>query len=152
MVSTVIDHNKTEASQKGIELNADLYKGTMPVKIELLKFQRVLENLISNSLKFTKQGGSIVLRTFVDGTKAMIEVEDDGIGIPAGLQSSVFDQFTRAKRQGLNGEQATGLGMSIAKVIVELHKGKIGIQSEEGKGTKCIIEIPMDVPHETKTE
>ncbi|MDV6235556.1 PAS domain-containing sensor histidine kinase [Leptospira ellisii] len=152
LVSTVIDHNKTEAAQKGIRLYANLLKDKIPVRIELLKFQRVLENLVSNSLKFTKEGGTIVLRTFVDGEKAVIEVEDDGIGIPAALQSSVFDQFTRAKRQGLNGEQATGLGMSIAKVIVELHKGKIGIQSEEGLGTKCIIEIPMDVQNETKTE
>lgn len=75
----------------------------------------------------------------------MIIVKDTGIGIPYGLQSSIFDQFTKARRQGLKGEETTGLGMFIVKVIVELHKGKISLESEEGLGTKFIVEIPLDV-------
>ncbi|RHX81388.1 hypothetical protein DLM77_04635 [Leptospira yasudae] len=144
LIQTLVKQNLPDAENKKIKLHAKMGTDPIPVQIELLKFQRVLENLISNSLKFTKEGGEILIHSYSQDKKAMIIVEDTGIGIPLGLQSAIFDQFTRAKRQGLKGEQTTGLGMSIVKVIVELHKGKISLESEEGIGTKFIIEIPLD--------
>ncbi|WP_279638492.1 PAS domain-containing sensor histidine kinase [Leptospira yasudae] len=145
LIQTLVKQNLPNAESKKIKLYAKMGTDPIPVQIELLKFQRVLENLISNSLKFTKEGGEILIHSYSQNKKAMIIVEDTGIGIPAGLQSAIFDQFTRAKRQGLKGEQTTGLGMSIVKVIVELHKGKISLESEEGLGTKFIVEIPLDI-------
>ncbi|WP_246846723.1 PAS domain-containing sensor histidine kinase [Leptospira barantonii] len=145
LIQSLVKQNLPEAESKKIKLFARMGTDPIPVQVELLKFQRVLENLISNSLKFTKEGGEISIHSYSQNKKAMIIVEDTGIGIPFGLQSAIFDQFTRAKRQGLKGEQTTGLGMSIVKVIVELHKGKISLESEEGIGTKFIIEIPLDL-------
>ncbi|TGL66733.1 PAS domain S-box protein [Leptospira kmetyi] len=145
LIQSLVKQNLPEAESKKIKLYARMETDPIPVQVELLKFQRVLENLISNSLKFTKEGGEISIHSYSQNKKAIIIVEDTGIGIPFGLQSAIFDQFTRAKRQGLKGEQTTGLGMSIVKVIVELHKGKISLESEEGIGTKFIIEIPLDL-------
>ncbi|WP_332460791.1 PAS domain-containing sensor histidine kinase [Leptospira ainazelensis] len=145
LVEALIKQNVNEAEKNGIKLYANLGTDPIHVQIEIPKFQRVLENLISNSLKFTKEGGEILIRSFAENKKAVLEVEDSGIGIPLGLQPILFEQFTRAKRQGLKGEETTGLGMSIVKVIVELHKGKIRMESQEGVGTKFIIELPLDL-------
>ncbi|PJZ52184.1 hypothetical protein CH380_16075 [Leptospira adleri] len=144
LIETLIRQNTTEAEKNKIKLYANLGTNPIHVQVESLKFQRVLENLISNSLKFTEEGGEITIRSSAKRKKAIIEVEDSGIGIPEGLQPMIFEQFTRAKRQGLKGEETTGLGMSIAKVIVELHKGKIGMESKEGVGTKFVIELPLN--------
>ncbi|AOP36150.1 two-component sensor histidine kinase [Leptospira tipperaryensis] len=145
LIENLIKQNIAEAEKNKIKLYANLGTDPIHVQIELPKFQRVLENLISNSLKFTKEGGKILIRSYAENKNAIIEVEDSGIGIPASFQSVIFEQFTRAKRQGLKGEEATGLGMSIVKVIVELHKGKIRLESQEGIGTKFIIELPLDL-------
>ncbi|WP_078125046.1 PAS domain-containing sensor histidine kinase [Leptospira alexanderi] len=144
LIESLVKQNCPEAENKKIKLHTRQEINPLPVKIELLKFQRVLENLISNSLKFTKEGGEILIHSYTQNNKAMMIVKDTGIGIPYGLQSSIFDQFTKARRQGLKGEETTGLGMFIVKVIVELHKGKITLESEEGLGTKFIVEIPLD--------
>ncbi|RHX88145.1 hypothetical protein DLM78_04105 [Leptospira stimsonii] len=144
LIETLIKQNETEAEKNKIKLYTNLGDDPIHVQLESIKFQRVLENLISNSLKFTKEGGEIRIRSFTKNKKAIIEVEDSGIGIPEGLQPVIFEQFTRAKRQGLKGEETTGLGMSIVKVIVELHKGKIRMESQEGVGTKFVIELPLD--------
>ncbi|WP_346725232.1 sensor histidine kinase [Leptospira stimsonii] len=144
LIETLIKQNATEAEKNKIKLYTNLGDDPIHVQLESIKFQRVLENLISNSLKFTKEGGEILIRSFTKNKKAIIEVEDSGIGIPEGLQPVIFEQFTRAKRQGLKGEETTGLGMSIVKVIVELHKGKIRMESQEGVGTKFVIELPLE--------
>ncbi|AVQ12594.1 GHKL domain protein [Leptospira santarosai] len=145
LIESLVKQNLPEAESKKIRLYIKQEIDPLPVRIELLKFQRVLENLISNSLKFTKEGGEILIHSYSQDKKAVVIVKDTGIGIPNGLQSVIFDQFTKARRQGLKGEETTGLGMFIAKAIVELHKGKIGLESEEGLGTKFIVEIPLDV-------
>lgn len=144
LIESLVKQNYPEAQNKKIKLYTIQEIDPLPVKIELLKFQRVLENLISNSLKFTKEGGEILIHSYAQNKKAMMIVKDTGIGIPYGLQPSIFDQFTKARRQGLKGEETTGLGMFIVKVIVELHKGKISLESKEGLGTKFIVEIPLD--------
>lgn len=71
-----------------------------------------------------------------------ISVSDDGIGIPEHLQSQVFERFTPARRSALKGEKTVGLGLSIARRIVELHEGEIWVESEEHKGTTFFVEIP----------
>jgi two-component system sensor histidine kinase VicK len=68
-------------------------------------------------------------------------VGDDGIGIPKALLPVLFERFTKARRSGLKGEETTGLGLSIVKRIVELHQGKIWVESEEEKGTTFFIHI-----------
>lgn len=109
--------------------------------VDVLKFMQVINNLISNAIKFTRAGGAVVVRIEHSENRILISVQDNGIGIPVPLQPYLFDEFTKARRPGLNGEPTVGLGMATIKRIVELHKGRIWFESEEGIGTTFYIEL-----------
>lgn len=109
------------------------------------KLWRVMSNLISNAIKFSPKGSSIVIRLVPNQESALISIRDHGIGIPAELGNHIFDMFTAAKRPGTAGEQAHGLGLAISKQIVEAHGGKIWFESKEERGTIFYVELPVDV-------
>jgi signal transduction histidine kinase len=107
------------------------------------RLAQVLDNLVSNALKFTPEGGSVQVRTRADGNQVVLEVEDSGIGIPAADQPRLFERFFRsavAEDQAIPG---TGLGLAIVKAIVEAHAGQISISSREGNGTTFRVELPL---------
>ena len=114
------------------------------VKIDAYKFMQVINNLISNAVKFTHEGGVINLYVEEKEEDVLIIVADNGVGIPASLQGVLFEKFTKARREGLKGEPTIGLGMSIVKTIVEWHNGRIWFESKEKKGTTFYIEIPKE--------
>lgn len=113
-------------------------------EIDEYKFNQVLNNLISNAIKFTHDGGKISI--WVEGKEetALIRVADNGIGIPTKYHKNLFEKFSKATRPGLKGEPSVGLGMSIIKTIVEWHAGRIWFESEENKGTSFYIELPKE--------
>lgn len=111
-------------------------------EIDEYKFMQVINNLISNSLKFTPDNGSIEVRVSRNNELVRIEVKDTGIGIPEEFHQTLFDKFSKARRSGVKGEPSVGLGMSIIKTIVEWHQGKIWFTSKVGEGTTFYIEIP----------
>jgi two-component system sensor histidine kinase VicK len=112
------------------------------VEIDEYKFNQVLNNLISNAIKFTADGGTITIRIENSEDKTLLTVADDGIGIPAKYHVNLFEKFTKARRPGLKGEPSVGLGMSIIKTIVEWHGGKIWFESKENEGSTFYIEVP----------
>ena len=121
-----------------------LFEPTTPhiyVEIDQNKFMQVINNLISNAIKFTHDGGTILLRVHEKNDKVLITITDDGIGIPEKFHPTLFEKFSNARRTGLKGEPSVGLGMSIIKTIVEWHRGKIWFESEENVGTTFYIEI-----------
>lgn len=119
------------ASAEEIFMEADDYK-----------FVQVINNLISNSLKFTHDGGTISVNIEEKKDHVLFTVADNGIGIPAKYHDSLFERFNKARRPGLKGEPSVGLGMSIIKTIVEWHEGKIWFRSRENEGTTFYIELP----------
>ncbi|MGY3213055.1 sensor histidine kinase [Mucilaginibacter sp. HD30] len=130
--------------QKDLKNNVVLLSGANAVhtNINNEKFQRVLDNLISNAMKFSKEKDNIELHLEQKGNKVIVKIKDHGLGIPADMLPHIFERFSKAGRTGLKGEQSTGLGLSIVKQIVESHKGTIRVESEEGKGTTFVIELP----------
>lgn len=130
------------AQTKGISLVLDLPSQPVSAAIHADKFGRILDNLLSNALKFTPTGGQIHVRLqqLPDGRVRLL-VQDTGLGIPADLQPHVFDKFSAAARQGLYGDTTTGLGLFITKQIVELHQGKIWLESKEYEGTTFFIDL-----------
>ena len=116
------------------------------VTIDETKFMQVINNLLSNALKFTRDTDEIKVIVEDRGATLLIKVADTGIGIPAHIQPFIFDKFTKARRPGIHGEPTTGLGLSIIKTIVEWHKGHIWFESAEEKGTTFYIEIPKQHP------
>jgi two-component system, OmpR family, sensor histidine kinase VicK len=112
------------------------------INLDESKFMQIINNLITNSLKFTKDDGIISLSVKEQHYSVLFTFSDNGIGIPKQFHASIFDKFTEARRKGLKGEPTVGLGLSIVKLIVEWHKGKIWFESEEGQGSTFYIEIP----------
>ena len=112
------------------------------MQIDSLKLMQVINNLISNAIKFTPENGIIEVDIQDQGNSVQITVKDNGIGIPEELQPYLYDKFTKARRPGLNGEDTVGLGMSIIKTLVELHGGSINHKSKENEGSSFFIIIP----------
>jgi two-component system sensor histidine kinase VicK len=116
---------------------------TVMAEIDEAKFMQVVNNLISNSLKFTKPNGVISIEIITYTDHIMISFADDGIGVPENMIAHIFDKFTSAARPGLNGEPTIGLGLSIVKQIIEWHNGNIVCESTAGVGTKFSIKLPL---------
>ena len=105
------------------------------------KIWRVISNLISNAIKFSAKGS--VISVSIKDLKSDVEiaVKDQGIGIPEGMQTKVFNMFTEAKRPGTAGEKSFGMGLSISKQIIDNHDGKIWLESKSGKGSTFYIRL-----------
>jgi signal transduction histidine kinase len=107
------------------------------------RLAQVLDNLVSNALKFTLEGGTVEVRTSRDGDFVTLEVEDTGIGIPVADQPRLFERFFRSSIAQDQAIPGTGLGLAIVKAIVEAHWGEISVESREGKGTTFRVQLPL---------
>lgn len=143
---TVEEYRITQ-KELGLEFNFKTSMDKLYVDLDVDKFSQVLHNLISNSMKFTPEGGRIQV-TLEEGEQTVIlVVQDDGIGIPPKFHSTLFDKFTNARRTGLHGEESTGLGMSVIKTIIEWHGGTISFKSAENQGTTFYVSLPKSNPN-----
>jgi signal transduction histidine kinase len=115
-----------------------------PVSGDKERLSQLVGNLISNALKFTPAGGSVVARTFVEAGQAVVEIADTGIGIPLGEQSRLFQRFFRSSTATEQAIPGTGLGLVISRAIAEAHGGSIGVISLPGEGTTFRVEIPLE--------
>jgi two-component system sensor histidine kinase VicK len=121
-----------------------LYYGTeksIYTHINMEKMQRVMDNLISNAIKFSGESEHIEIRLRDTDGQIFIDVRDFGMGIPEKLLPFIFDRFSRASRRGIRGEESVGLGLSIVKQIVEKHGGDISVVSTEKQGTTFTIHM-----------
>jgi signal transduction histidine kinase len=103
--------------------------------------RRILENLISNSLKFTKSDGTIRINVRRNGADVTVSVSDNGEGIPPDEQEHVFEKFGQTHSGGKH-RHSTGLGLAFCRLAVEAHHGKIGVESEPGKGSTFWFTLP----------
>jgi two-component system sensor histidine kinase VicK len=109
-----------------------------------LKFLQIVQNILSNSIKFTRPKG--VIETVVKNGKTSVRVilKDNGIGIPKDLQPFIFHKNTRASRPGLNGEKSNGIGLYVCHKLARLLGGNLSFESEEGQGTTFVLELPKE--------
>ena len=108
-----------------------------------MRIAQLLDNLVSNALKFTPPGGRVELRASEEGGAIVIEVADTGTGIPKELQEHLFERFFRTPEATRQAIQGTGLGLAISRAIVEAHGGEIGVESGEGVGTTFRVTFPQ---------
>jgi signal transduction histidine kinase len=107
------------------------------------KIKQILLNLLSNAVKFTPEGGRIDLKARqVDGS-VEISVSDTGIGIAPDDQATIFEEFRQVGGDHAHKKEGTGLGLTLAKKFVELHAGRIWVESEVGKGSRFIFTLPI---------
>jgi two-component system sensor histidine kinase VicK len=133
-----------QRSSSHTHLRFDYLAPAHPVyaNLDINKFQQVINNLVSNAIKFTPDGGTITVKLVQDADQISLTVTDSGVGIPAHLLPLLFDKFTKARRPGLRGEHTTGLGMSVIQTLVQLHGGHVAVASQEGTGTQVTIKLP----------
>lgn len=132
---------KLQTDKKQITFQTIIPEKQFIFKINRPQFIRVLDNLFSNALKFTEDRGQIKIILCNKGGKANIIVSDSGIGIPGELQKEIFKKYSKAKRNGIQNEKCTGLGLYIVKKIIDLHKGEIWFSSEKNNGTTFYVEL-----------
>lgn len=113
------------------------------LKLNREKMWRVINNLISNALKFSPHKSTVFLALHLVKEKAIISVKDQGIGIPENLREKIFGSNSQRKRTGTAGEKSFGMGLSIAKQIVDEHGGDLHFMSEKEKGTTFFVELPI---------
>lgn len=138
-----IELNRIQAKNKRIELKSEL--GAVPtiVRIDTVRIGQVLDNLLTNAIKFSKPGGEITVRVVRRGELVSIEVADHGVGIPAEEIGNLFQPFGRTSVQPTGGESSTGLGLAIAQRIVAAHGGRIEVNSTPGVGTTFRVILPI---------
>jgi signal transduction histidine kinase len=140
-----VEAARRQAERGGVKLSEEIVDG-LALHGDPDRLGQVMDNLLSNALKFTPDGGEVGLRLFaLDGT-AEVEVWDTGIGIPADEQARLFERFFRATTATEAAVPGVGLGLSITRAIVESHGGRLSFTSTEGKGTTFRIELPLGSP------
>ncbi|WP_305065641.1 PAS domain-containing sensor histidine kinase [Methanococcoides sp.] len=132
------------ASQKNIDLTCNIDIETPTIKADTIKFKQILYKLVSNAIKFTVQGGFVTIGGKISEHLVQIYVEDSGIGISPGDQDKLFNPFFQADSSSTRESGGTGLGLALIKKFVEMHGGKIWVESEVGKGSTFTFRIPTD--------
>lgn len=131
-----------EAAGRGVALH--LVAEDIPVlRGDRGRLAQLLGHLIANAVKFTDRGGSVDVRARVEDGRAVVEIADTGVGIPADEQRHLFERFFRSRTAVARAIPGTGIGLSIVKAIVDAHNGHVSIESEEGRGTTVRVELPL---------
>lgn len=133
------------ARERGLEIRVEQKTPLPPLYMDRDKIIQVLTNLTQNAMKFTPKG-SITLSADVDADGFTCQVADTGPGIPAAALSKLFGKFQQVGTQAVTAEKGTGLGLSVCKGLVELHGGKIWVESDEGHGARFIFRLPRLTP------
>src|SRR5688572_28419924 len=134
---------ETLAVRKGIRLEQKLGTGLPDIPIDASKLRQVVVNLLNNAVKFTESGGTIEIGTRLLEDHVVVEVADSGIGIPARDLNRIFDLFTRSDVAINRQYEGLGLGLHLVKRLVELHGGRIWVESTPGKGSRFLFSLPI---------
>lgn len=138
---------KILAQEKSIALRT-LPGDDVWVRGDRTRLQQILVNLIDNAIKYTPEGGAVQVRVRAEGTTAVLEIEDNGIGIPAHAIPHVFERFFRVDKARSRASGGAGLGLSIVKAICAAHGGDVQVSSEEGRGSCFRVSLPLDAIQE----
>lgn len=133
---------KPQAEQKKLQFSVHVEEG-LSVSGDQERLQQALTNLVSNAIKYTPTEGSVSIRAHRKNGLVAIDVEDSGLGISPENQKKLFQKFFRVKNEMTRNIGGTGLGLCIAKSIVEAHDGYIELESEEGKGSRFTLSLPV---------
>lgn len=139
-VEEVVNTVRPLAQKKTISIDTNVVDGK--VVADFQKIRQILYNLLSNAIKFTPYKGQIGVNVFLKNSSFIIEVQDNGIGIDPKDHQRIFEKFVQIENAYTKKESSTGLGLTITKELVEMHGGKITLESDLGKGTNFIVKIP----------
>ncbi len=141
LVGRCVEAGRPAAVEKDVSLELAV-DGPPAVRGDSRRLAQVVDNLISNAVKFTSPGGTVTIAVERDGDALQVVVADTGVGIPADELGQVFSRFFRASTATRHAIPGTGLGLAISRALVEQHGGTIALQSEEGRGTRVTVTLP----------
>lgn len=133
------------AERQGVDLRTEVPESVPAVRGNEDRLGQVLVNLLHNAVKFSPDGGDVVVRVAVTAEDVIVSVQDHGVGVPKADQARVFERFYKADKARRRGG-GTGLGLAIARHVVEAHGGRIRLESEEGRGSTFSFALPILVP------
>jgi signal transduction histidine kinase len=142
LLTNVAESIETQALEKSISLECRIAPEPIYLYADKRKLQRVVQNLVSNAVKYTPKTGCVALDACIIDRYALVNVHDTGYGIPAEELPHIFERFRRV-RQHKDKAVGTGLGLAIVKSLVEAHNGEITVSSEEGIGSTFTIKLPI---------
>jgi len=131
------------AERKNIALRFISQENELIAYIDKDKIEKIIVNVLSNAFKFTPEGGQIIINVFKSDKRVNVTITDTGIGIPKEKIPFVFDRFYQVDGSHKREHEGTGIGLALTKELVDLHHGKIAIESVEGKGTTITVSLPL---------
>ncbi len=143
VLEATADAAQEKAAEKQISLTKEIPASGPRILADRDSMAMVFGNLIDNAIKYTPKGGHVTVAIEGDGMYARVTVQDDGIGMTPHEKDCIFDEFYRAKNEQTVQIAGTGLGLTIVKRLVEMHDGKITVQSQPKKGSTFIVSLPV---------
>ena len=153
ILKTIFHSQKPAAEGKNIDLRFEFDSEEIPVFADAGRLQQVFNNLISNALKFTPEGGKIIIKAETTKSAAKITVKDNGQGINPEALPNIFRQFSQGDESNLQDKGGLGLGLSIVKILVEKHNGTVQASSEGiGQGASFTVTLPLSTVNQSSAE
>lgn len=143
LLITNIEIAELQAKDKNIQIRMNFKADEFKVTLDADLIDTVIRNLLSNAIKFTHTNGEIVLSCFNEGDMITVRVKDNGVGMSTAAQTKIFRNNTECIRAGTNNEKGTGLGLLICQDFIDIHNGKIWVNSEVGKGSEFCFSLPL---------
>jgi heavy metal sensor kinase len=140
---SLVEQLEPVAQARTVDLHCER-NGTVLVKGDAGWLQRLLLNLLDNAIKFTREGGTVVVSVAREAGRARIDIRDNGIGMPPEVTAHVFERFFQADPARSSGTDGAGVGLSLVKWIVDRHQGTIEVQSRVGQGSTFTVRLPLD--------
>jgi two-component system phosphate regulon sensor histidine kinase PhoR len=145
-VESCIETTQRPAAEKNLRISVNLQHPVPDIAADRRRLAEVLQNLLDNAMQYTPAGGQIIVSASADGSEVTFTVSDTGIGIPRADQSRIFERFYRVDVARSREVGGTGLGLSISKHLVEVHGGRIWVDSEVGQGSRFHFTVPIFDP------
>jgi two-component system, OmpR family, sensor kinase len=144
LMSQIFEEAKVLAEQKKIKVKLEILE-SVSVNGDAVRLKQLFLNLLDNAIKYTQPKGLVTLSLIKDGSYSVITVKDNGVGINRNYHEKIFERFYRIDRSydDIENTAGSGLGLSIAKWITELHHGIIEVKSRQGKGSTFIVRLPL---------
>ena len=142
LVRTVADDQRVAAEEKGIDLSLSTPDRAVPIMADIESFEAAIANLVSNAIQYTPDSGSVKVDVRTERDRAMVVVEDSGIGIREEDLEHVFQEFYRSANAKEASRFGTGLGLAIVQTTIENHRGRVTVESEVGRGSTFTVSLP----------
>ena len=144
LISDTLESFSQIAAQEGIALDGRVDDEMTPIQMDVQRIGRVLNNLVTNAIRHTPSGGKVSVEASSISDGVLIEVSDDGEGIPPEVQSKIFERFYRGEKSRTRSTGSSGLGLAISKSLVEAHGGSISVESTVGQGARFFFTLPSN--------